>query len=299
MGSLWFHLGTLDAADNLLFARIQMAVTLGAHISVACLGVGMPALLLFAEGRYLRTGDPIWKALARRWAKAFAVLFAVGAVSGTVLSFELGLLWPEFMGRFGGVIGLPFTLEAFAFFIEAIFLGIYLYGWDRLSPRVHWLSGFPIAISGVLSAWFVVTANAWMNAPQGFVLEDGVVVDADPFAAMMNPATWAQTIHMIVAAYMVTGFVIASVYAYHRLRGRDHSYNRRAMALGLALAAGMTPLQAVVGHAAAKMVARTQPVKLAAMEGQFRTEARAPLRVGGWPDEDSGNTPLAIEIPGL
>lgn len=284
--------------SSLLAARVQMAFTLGAHIILACLGVGMPVLLLFAEWRYLRTADQGWRTLARRWSKAFAVLFAVGAVSGTVLSFELGLLWPEFMGTFGSVIGLPFTLEGFAFFLEAIFAGIYLYGWDRLPPRVHWLTGFPIALSGLASAWFVVTANAWMNSPQGFTLRNGVVVEADPLAAMFNPATGPQTAHMILAAYMVTGFVVAAFYAWERLRGRDRAYQQRAMRLGLALGALCTPAQIVVGDWAAKVVAATQPVKLAAMEGQFQTESYAPLRIGGWPDEQARKTSGAIEIPG-
>jgi cytochrome d ubiquinol oxidase subunit I len=283
---------------DFIAARMQMAFTLGVHIVLACLGVGMPALLLFAEWRFLRTSDDAWHTLARRWSKAFAVLFAVGAVSGTVLSFELGLLWPEFMARFGSVIGLPFTLEGFAFFLEAIFAGIYLYGWDRLPPRVHWLTGFPIALSGLASAWFVVTANAWMNSPQGFVLRESVVVEVDPLAAMLNPATGAQTSHMILATYMVTGFVVAAFYAWERLCGRDGPYQRRAMALGLALGALCTPAQIVVGDWAARMVAATQPVKLAAMEGQFRTEAGAPLRIGGWPDERTRQTRWAIEIPG-
>jgi cytochrome d ubiquinol oxidase subunit I len=283
---------------ELLAARTQMAFTLGYHIVLACLGVGLPVLMLFAEWRFLRTGDEVWKTLARRWSKAFAVLFAVGAVSGTVLSFELGLLWPEFMGTFGSVIGLPFTLEGFAFFLEAIFVGIYLYSWDRLSPRAHWLSGFPVAIAGVASAWFVVTANAWMNTPQGFRMVEGVVVEADPITAMLNPATGVQTAHMIIAAYMVAGFMVASVYAVARLRGTDTLYHRRAMALGLALGAILAPAQLVVGDWAAKVVAKSQPVKLAAMEGQFRTEAGAPLRLGGLPDEESRVTRYALEIPG-
>lgn len=283
--------------SELLAARAQMAVTLGFHIVLACLGVGMPVLLLAAEWRANRTGDPVWRALARRWSKAFAVLFAVGAVSGTVLSFELGLLWPEFMGRYGAVIGLPFTLEAFAFFLEAIFVGIYLYGWDRLSPWAHWWAGVPVAVSGAASAWFVVTVNAWMNVPTGFREVDGRVVDADPWTAMLGPATGVQTTHMIVAAYMTTGFLVAAVYAWHLLRGRGSLYHRRAMTLALALGALLAPVQALVGDRAAKVVAATQPAKLAAMEGQFETERRAPLRIGGLPDEDSATTPYAIEIP--
>jgi cytochrome bd ubiquinol oxidase subunit I len=226
------------------------------------------------------------------------VLFAVGAVSGTVLTFELGLLWPGFMGRFGSVIGLPFTLEAFAFFLEAVFLGIYLYGWDRVSPRAHLLSGVVVAVAGLASAVFVVTANAWMNAPRGFTLVGGRVVDARPLEAMTGPAAGAQAVHMAIAAYVVTGFLIAAVYAVRRLRGSDGPHERRATGLALTLALSLIPVQVIVGDWAGRVVARTQPVKLAAMEGQFRTEARAPLRIGGFPDEEAGVTRFAIEIPG-
>jgi cytochrome d ubiquinol oxidase subunit I len=283
--------------SGLLVARIQMALTLGFHIILACLGVGLPVMMLFAEWRFLRTGDRGWKTLARRWSKAFTVLFAVGAVTGTILSFELGLLWPEFMGTFGAVIGLPFTLEAFAFFLEAIFLGIYLYTWDYLPPRWHWLSGFPVAVAGLASAWLVVTANAWMNTPRGFEMTNGVVTDADPVAVMLNPATATQTTHMILAAYFVSGFLVASVYAVAMLQGKNRLYHRRALSLALALGALCAPLQLVVGDASSKMVGRTQPAKLAAMEGQFRTQAGAPLRIGGFPDEQAGETRWAIEIP--
>lgn len=283
--------------SNLLAARLQMAFTLGFHIVLACLGVGLPLLMLVAERRFLRTGDEQWRTLARRWSKAFAVLFAVGAVTGTVLSFELGVLWPEFMGTFGAVIGFPFTLEGFAFFLEAIFVGIYIYGWDRLSPRIHWWTGVPIAVAGFASAFFVVTVNAWMNTPQGFRLVDGVVVDVDPIRAMFNPATGAQTAHMILAAYMVSGFLVASIYAVIRLRGGNTVYCRRAMTLGLVLGCICAPLEAFVGHRAAQMVAETQPVKFAAMEGQFRTEAGAPLRIGGIPDESARVTRYALEVP--
>jgi len=289
---------TATGFTPLLAARLQMALTLGFHIVLACLGIGLPLLLVVAEGRFLRTRDELWRTLARRWSRAFAVLFAVGAVSGTVLSFELGLLWPKFMGTFGSVIGLPFTLEGFAFFLEGIFVGIYLYSWDRLPPRAHWLTGIPIAVAGFASAWFVVTTNAWMNTPRGFTLENGVVTEADPIRAMLNPAAGAQTVHMIVAAYLVAGFLVAGAYAVERLRGRDTPYARRAMALGLVMALVAAPVQIVVGDWAAKVVAHTQPVKFAAMEGQFRTEARAPLRLGGIPDEEAGRTRFALQIPG-
>lgn len=284
--------------ENLLPARLQMALTLGFHIILACFGVGFPVLLLVAEWRFLKTGDELWRTLARRWSKVFAVLFAVGAVSGTVLSFELGLLWPEFMGRWGGVIGLPFTMEGFAFFLEAIFAGIYLYGWDRLPSRVHWWTGWPIAISGFLSAFFVVMANSWMNTPTGFALKNGEIVDVDPIAAMFNPAAGAQIAHMIVAAYLVSGFGIAAFYALRLLRGSELEYDRRGMTLGLLMALPMVPVQMAVGDWSAKVVADSQPIKLAAMEGQFQTETQAPLRIGGIPDEEAQLTRYALEIPG-
>jgi cytochrome d ubiquinol oxidase subunit I len=287
-----------DTADNLLPARLQMAFTLGFHIILACFGVGLPVLMLVAEWMYLRSQDTLWKTLAMRWSKAFAVMFAVGAVSGTVLSFELGLLWPEFMGVFGAVIGLPFTMEGFAFFLEAIFAGIYLYGWDRLPPKVHWWTGVPIAISGFFSAFFVTTANSWMNAPQGFkMLDDGSIVDIDPIAAMFNVATGAQVTHMLVAAYLVTGFGVAAFYATRLLANPNSQYDRRAFTLALLLALPLVPVQMVVGDWSAKVVAQSQPVKLAAMEGQFKTEKGAPLRIGGIPDEETRQTNYSIDIP--
>jgi cytochrome d ubiquinol oxidase subunit I len=197
--------------DNLLFARLQMAFTLGVHIILACFGVGMPVLMLAAEGMHLRTGNKEWADLARRWSRAFGLLFAVGAVSGTAISFELGLLWPGFTGRFGGVMGPAFTLEGFPFFFEAIFLGLYVYGWERLGKTAHWLTGIPIALSGLASAFFVVTVNAWMNAPAGFEMIQGKVASTDPVAAIFNAATGVQALHMIVTAYMVTGFGVAAV----------------------------------------------------------------------------------------
>jgi cytochrome d ubiquinol oxidase subunit I len=218
-------------------------------------------------------------------------------VSGTVLSFSLGLFWPGLMGRWGSVIGLPFALEAFAFFLEAIFLGIYLYGWERLSPWAHWWSGVPVAVSGGASAWFVVTANAWMQTPTGFRLEDGTLVDVDPIGAMLNASTPVMTTHMILAAYMATGLAVAAVYAVGMLRGRRDTYHRRGMAAGLVLGLALAPVQVVVGDWAARHVAETQPVKLAALEGQWETRANAPLRIGGIPIPSREETLFAIEIP--
>jgi len=280
---------------DLAAARSQMALSLGWHIVLACFGVGMPAITLLAEWRGQRTGDPHLRLLARRWARAMGVLFAVGAVSGTILSFEMGLLWPGLMGTYGQVIGLPFALEGIAFFVEAIFLGIYLYAWDRLPPRVHLLTGLPVVLAGTASAFFVVTANAWMNQPTGFDTEAGRIVAVDPWAAMFNPATPPQTAHLIVAAFMVAGFGMASVYAVAMLRGRRDRYHRLGFLLPFTVAAVLTPVQIGVGDWAAHFVADRQPVKLAAMEGVFRTERGVPLHLGGIAVD--GELRYALEIP--
>ncbi|PIM72741.1 cytochrome ubiquinol oxidase subunit I [Streptomyces sp. JV178] len=272
-----------------------MALSLGWHIIVACLGVGMPAITVFAEWRGHRTGDVQYRLLARRWAKAMGVLFAVGAVSGTILSFEMGLLWPGMMGTYGQVIGLPFSLEGIAFFIEAIFLGVYLYAWDRLPARQHMLTALPILVAGVASAFFVVAANAWMQQPVGFQMRGGRVVAVDPWEAMFNPATPPQTVHMILAAFMVAGFLMASVYAVAMLRGRRDRYHRLGFLVPFTIAALVTPVQIGVGDWAAHFVADNQPVKLAAMEGVFDTARGVPLHVGGIAVD--GEMRYALEIP--
>ncbi|MFI6181139.1 cytochrome ubiquinol oxidase subunit I [Nonomuraea sp. NPDC051191] len=283
------------AAVDLGAARMQMALSLGWHIVIACLGVGMPAITLLAEWRGQRTGDNNYRLLARRWARALGVLFAVGAVSGTILSFEMGLLWPGMMGVYGEVIGLPFSLEGIAFFVEAIFLGIYLYAWDRLRPVPHLLSGIPIVLAGVASAFFVVAANAWMQQPTGYRVEGGRIVAVDPWAAMFNRATPPQTVHMILAAFMVAGFLMAGVYAVAMLRGRRDRYHRLGLLLPLTVAAAVTPVQIGVGDWAAHFVAEYQPVKLAAMEGVFRTSRDVPLHLGGIAVD--GELKYALEIP--
>ncbi len=283
--------------DDLLAARSQMAMSLAFHIVFAAIGIAMPLLMIIAEWKWLRSKDEIYLTLAQRWAKGTAILFAVGAVSGTVLSFELGLLWPHFMGYAGAIIGMPFSLEGFAFFTEAIFLGIYLYGWKRVPPRAHLFAGVMVAISGALSGIFVVIANAWMNAPTGFRLVDGKPVDIDPIAAMLNPAALPQTIHMTLAAYAATGFVVAGIHAFMLRRDRNNRFHRAALAIALVVGGVSALLQPLSGDFIAKRVAVTQPVKLAAFEGQFQTEQSAPLRIGGLPDENARVTRYAIEIP--
>ena len=226
---------------DLWAARTQMALSLAWHIVIACFGVGLPLLVVVAEYRAQRTGSQVLRDLARRWAQVLGVLFAVGAVSGTILSFEMGILWPRLMATFGSVLGLPFAIEGIAFFVEAIFIGIYLYGWDRLSPRAHLLSGIPIVISGVASAWFVVTANAWLNQPVGFTLTNGVVTSVDPWAAIRNPATPVETTHMVVAALMVSGFGVAAGHAWHLWRDPTSKLHRTGFRLAFTLGALLTP----------------------------------------------------------
>jgi cytochrome d ubiquinol oxidase subunit I len=274
-----------------------MAMSLAFHIIFAVVGIGMPVLMVIAERRWQKTGDPIYLELARRWSKGTAILFAVGAVSGTVLSFELGLLWPQFMEFAGPIIGMPFSLEGFAFFTEAIFLGIYLYGWDRISPRSHLWAGVAVAISGAASGIFVVCANAWMNSPAGFDLVDGRPVNVDPIAAMLNPAAFQQTLHMTLAAFVATGFAVAGIHAFLLLFNPENAFHRRAMMVALLLGAPAAVLQPISGDISARQVAQWQPVKLAAMEAHFETMAAAPLTIGGWPDTETAQTRYAIKIP--
>jgi cytochrome d ubiquinol oxidase subunit I len=269
---------SLDAS----FARGQMAYSLGFHILFAAVGIAMPLLMVLAELRWLRTRDREYLELAHRWAKGTAVFFAVGAVSGTVLSFELGLLFPGFMHHAGAIVGMPFSLEGFAFFTEAIFLGIYLYGWERVPPRLHVAAGFVVAASGLASAVFVTIVNAWMNAPLGFRVEHGRLVDIDPLAAMASPFVPHEVLHTSLSAYMTTAFAVAAIHAWALLRPQPLrvALHRKALALSLAMAIPAALAQPVVGHLAGQEVARHQPLKFAAMESVKLTQSRAPLHLG-------------------
>jgi cytochrome d ubiquinol oxidase subunit I len=283
---------------DLLAARTQMALSLGFHIVFAEIGIAMPLMMVLAEWRWRRTGERAYLDLAQRWAKGTAVLFAVGAVSGTVLSFELGLLWPGFMRFAGPLIGMPFSLEGFAFFLEAIFLGVYLYGWDRVGPRAHLAAGVVVAASGAASAVFVVLVNAWMNAPTGFTLDaTGGFATIDPLLAMRSPAAFQQTLHMLLASYAATGLAVAGVHAWMLLRGAAREFHVRALSVALVVGAPAAVLQPLSGDVSARVVASTQPVKLAALEGQWETERGAPLRIGGLPDAAREETRWALEIP--
>jgi cytochrome d ubiquinol oxidase subunit I len=287
----------LLAVSDLAAARSQMAFTLGFHIVLASLGVAFPAIMLIANYRGLRRGDADALLLARRWSKVVAVTFAVGAVTGTVLSFEFGLLWPEFTGTFGEVFGVLFAMEGIFFFLEAIFVAIYIFGWERLAPWTHFWAGVPIVITGLGGAFSVVAVNSWMNQPQGFTMSGGDVTDVDPLKVIFNPAVPYEVPHMILAAYIVTGFVVASVYAVGMLRGRRDRYHRLGLLIPLTVGAIATPIQFAVGDAAARAIAEDQPVKFAAMECVQKTSRHVTEYLGGRCTADGVKG--GIGIPGM
>jgi cytochrome bd ubiquinol oxidase subunit I len=262
-------------------ARAQMATTLGFHIILACLGIALPTFVLLAEFIGLRRGDETAMTLARRWSQVMGVLVAVGAVTGTVLSFEMGLLWPGLMRQYGAVLGFPFGVEGIFFFLEAIFAGIYLWGWRRLSGWAHWWSGVPIAVSGILGAMSVIAVNSWMNTPGGFTEVDGQITSVNVWQVFFARSSVYEMPHMILAAYMVTGFTVAGVYAAGILRGRRDRYHYTGFALGFAPAAILTPFQIFVGDTAARALEQDQPVKFAAMEYVVRTSRQVPEWLGG------------------
>jgi len=283
---------------DILAARSQMGISLAFHIVFSCMGIAMPLLMVLAETIHLRTGDEVYMLLARRWATGTSILFAVGAVSGTVLSFELGLLWPHFMERAGPIIGMPFSLEGFAFFTEAVFLGLYMYGWDRLSARAHIAAGYIVALSGMISGIFVVIANAWMNTPAGFQLDaHHHLTNINPVAALTNPAAFHETLHMTIAAYAATGFAVAGVHAFMLLRDRGNQFHRHAVTIALAMGSIAAVLQPLTGDIAAHEVARLQPIKLAAFEGLFPSEHGAPLAILGIPNVKTHHLDYAIDLP--
>ena len=280
----------------LVEARQMQALSFAVHIPLVCFGIAFPAMVMFVEWLYVRTGDELYRTLARRWTRILVALFAVGVITGTILSFEMGLLWPNFTATFGGVFGLGFAIEGFSFFLEAIFIGIYVYGWDRLSPRLHLLSGVPVVISGFTGSLTVIAVNAWMQHPSGFRLHDGKAGDVHPLAALFgNSFLWHELIHMYIAGYIVTGFLVAAAYAVQRLRGRWGRYERTALAIPLTIAALASPVQVLVGDWAARDVATAQPVKLAAIEGLYRTTRGAPEHLLGW--YTAGQVKYGIAIP--
>jgi cytochrome bd ubiquinol oxidase subunit I len=285
--------------EHLLWARELQAMSLAVHIPLVCFGISFPAMVLFMEGMFLRTGDETYRALAKRWSKVMLMLFAVGVVTGTILSFEFGLLWPNFMGTFGDVFGLAFLLEGFSFFIEAIFIAIYVYGWDRLPRRTHLLVGVPIIITGVTGSLMVLTVNGWMNDPVGFDVVNNKVTNIRPWEALFNNFFWHELAHMYFAGYMVTGFIVGGVYAFSYLKGDRSRYVRAGMIVPLTIACLAAPVQVIIGDWAGREVTSHQPVKLAAFEGLPKTTKGAPFHILGWYDKNTQTVKGAIEIPDL
>jgi cytochrome d ubiquinol oxidase subunit I len=282
----------------LLEARQMQALSFTVHIPLVCFGIAFPAMVLYVEWLYHRSGDEMYRTLARRWTRVMVALFAIGVITGTILSFEMGLLWPNFTATFGSVFGLGFAIEGFSFFMEAIFIGIYVYGWRRLSPRMHMLSAVPIVLTGFTGSLMVIAVNAWMNHPGGFRLHAGEVVGVDPVKALFgNPFLWSELVHMYIAGYIVTGFLLAAAYAFGRLRGRWGRYEQAALAIPLTIAALASPVQVLVGDWTARDVAQYQPTKLAALEGLARTQRGAPEHLAGW--YVRGDIKYGIGIPKL
>jgi cytochrome d ubiquinol oxidase subunit I len=284
---------------DLLAARAQMAISLGFHIIFAAIGIAMPFFMAISHWKWLKTKETVYLDLTKAWSKGVAIFFATGAVSGTVLSFELGLLWPKFMEHAGPIIGMPFSWEGVAFFLEAIALGIFLYGWDRVRPWVHWGSGIIVGVSGVLSGLFVICANGWMNAPAGFDWVDGEAVNIDPWAAMFNRAAWQQGLHMTIAAFCATGFAVAGIHAIGLINNPGSLFHAKAFRIALAIGAVAAILQPLQGDRLAKQVAVLQPAKLAAMESLFHTSKPASLVIGGIPSEETRTVRYGIHIPKL
>jgi cytochrome d ubiquinol oxidase subunit I len=285
--------------DNFMAARSQMALSLGFHIIFSCIGMVMPFFMAVSHFLWLKTGNPVYQNVTKAWSKGVAIFFATGAVSGTVLSFELGLLWPTFMKHAGPIFGMPFSLEGTAFFIEAIALGFFLYGWNRFNRWFHWFTGVVVGVSGLISGILVVAANAWMNSPSGFDFVDGKYLNIDPIKAMFNPAWFSQALHMSVAAFAATGFAVAGVHALMIMRKRNVGFHMPAFKIAAVFGVVAAILQPLSGDISAKMVAKRQPAKLAAMEAHFKTEPYSPLIIGGIPDVKNKKVDYAIELPGM
>ena len=283
--------------DNLLAARYQMAFTLIFHIVFACIGMVMPFLLMTSHYKWLKTRQEKYLKLTKAWQKGVAIFFVTGAVSGTALSFEMGLLWPEFMKHAGPIIGMPFSLEGAAFFVEAIAIGFYLYGWGKINEKFHWFTSVIVGISGVASGILVVAANGWMNSPSGFDFVNGEFTNIDPVKAMLNKAWFTQALHMTLAAFSATGFAVAGLHAFQIIRNKQKEVHMAAFKIAITFGAIAALLQPLSGDLSAKDIAVRQPVKLAAMEAHYHTEKGVPLYIGGIVDHEKQEVKYKIEIP--
>jgi cytochrome bd ubiquinol oxidase subunit I len=285
--------------DDFIAARSQMALSLGFHIIYSCIGMVMPVFMAISHYKWIKTKDPVYKNVTIAWSKGVAIFFATGAVSGTMLSFELGLLWPGFMKHAGPIFGMPFSLEGTAFFIEAIALGFFLYGWNKLNTWFHWVTGVVVGVSGIASGILVVAANSWMNSPSGFDYVNGKYLNIDPLKAMFNEAWFSEALHMTIAAFSATGFAVAGIHALMIYRKQNVAFHTKSFKIAIVFGAAAAILQPLSGDISAKGAAKRQPAKLAAMEAYFHTQEYAPLVIGGIPDTATKKVNYGLEIPGL
>jgi cytochrome d ubiquinol oxidase subunit I len=285
--------------DDFIAARSQMALSLGFHIIYSCIGMVMPVFMAISHYKWIKTKDPVYKNVTIAWSKGVAIFFATGAVSGTMLSFELGLLWPGFMKHAGPIFGMPFSLEGTAFFIEAIALGFFLYGWNKLNTWFHWVTGVVVGVSGIASGILVVAANSWMNSPSGFDYIDGKYLNINPLKAMLNEAWFSEALHMTIAAFSATGFAVAGIHALMIYRKQNVAFHTKSFKIAIVFGAAAAILQPLSGDISAKGAAKRQPAKLAAMEAYFHTQEYAPLVIGGIPDTATKKVNYGLEIPGL
>ncbi|MES2110239.1 MAG: cytochrome ubiquinol oxidase subunit I [Bacteroidota bacterium] len=285
--------------NDFIAARSQMAISLGFHIIYSCIGMVMPVFMAVSHYKWIKTGEPVYKNVTQAWSKGVAIFFATGAVSGTILSFELGLLWPKFMEHAGPIFGMPFSLEGVAFFIEAIALGFFLYGWNKFNKWFHWFTGVLVGVSGIASGILVVSANSWMNSPSGFEYVNGQYINIDPIKAMFNGSWFSESLHMTIAAFSATGFAVAGIHALMIARKKNVLFHTKAFRIAIVFGAIAAILQPFSGDISAKNAAKRQPAKLAAMESYFHTQPYSPLTVGGFPDTAAKKNKYGLEIPGL
>jgi len=285
--------------NDFIAARSQMAISLGFHIIYSCIGMVMPVFMAVSHYKWIKTGEPVYKNVTQAWSKGVAIFFATGAVSGTILSFELGLLWPKFMEHAGPIFGMPFSLEGVAFFIEAIALGFFLYGWNKFNKWFHWFTGVLVGVSGIASGILVVSANSWMNSPSGFEYVNGQYINIDPIKAMFNGSWFSESLHMTIAAFSATGFAVAGIHTLMIARKKNVLFHTKAFRIAIVFGAIAAILQPFSGDISAKNAAKRQPAKLAAMESYFHTQPYSPLTVGGFPDTAAKKNKYGLEIPGL
>lgn len=282
--------------DTATLSRILTLMTLSFHILYATIGVGVPLMIMIAQWVGIKKNDEHYTLLARRWARGFVITVAVGVVTGTAIGLQLSLLWPEFMQLAGNVIALPMFMEVFAFFFEAIFLGIYLYTWNRFEDqRKHLLLLIPVALGAAASSVFITIVNAFMNSPQGFEILNGEFVNVQPLLAIFNPAVPTKVAHVVATAFMTSAFVLASIAALRLIHGSDHVYHKKALFLTMKLGLVFSVATAIIGDFSGKYLAEYQPEKLAAAEWHFETEDNARLILLGVLDGEEPK--YAIEIP--